>query len=330
MSSIQYFDPGMLHNAVRFKDFLKFTPSQQEPLAETPFSTMQVVWITLKTPFESLISVVFRALAHLTYYANRKISLICTVLAVQMTRDWDQLCKYWEIGSKLVVTTTYCPQIGTSDAYTHPLYPIASIQNKDVKAFVWDEIQPSEYQSALSEEAKAAKYQEWMRFEKKNKEAALDFFSQEGFSHGGTLLFIHYLLSSQEKEFEKGIKKAAAHFHTGFPRQATILNAFRTGYPERALDLKKDPQATISLYELNRHPNRAKERLAALPEGTYQFTILNNSCVYVKTEKDTYAFDLNFGLLKISAEELFDRMIKYYHEEDNPEAEMTVYKYTRK
>lgn len=61
------------------------------------FGRWQIVWITIKYPFELIASVFFKALSVvLGYLTFLKTARVLSVLSRQMTRDWEQLLVQWD------------------------------------------------------------------------------------------------------------------------------------------------------------------------------------------------------------------------------------------
>ncbi len=144
-AGVKVFSPHLFNHHVglerQFNDTEAIHAIEAEANAEPAtytrhFSRLQIVWITLKYPFELIASVFFRAIAFcLSQIALQKGARIFSVLSKQMKRDWQQIGNQWQFNggsSPLLMPAFNVHQTSSWDVYMHGSIPQSFLIDKDV------------------------------------------------------------------------------------------------------------------------------------------------------------------------------------------------------
>lgn len=172
------------------EEALKRIEHYNAPNQSLYFGRWSVVWITVKAPFEWVISYIAYCGAHLAYVCGlQKLERICTVFSYQMLRDSKQLAHQNEWGEKLLVPSFGWHETCTWDLYGLGSYERSAIQSGKLRACLF----PTEVARDLR------------------------LYSPKGGCRGMSYYFVKLFLQSGN------LKAVAEEFRRGVPKEATLL-----------------------------------------------------------------------------------------------------------
>lgn len=150
MSDIQAFSPYLLNNFCNdptkglsgfmsgqqaFKEIEAVSKSTRgKTISELPyFGGMKAIWITIKTPFEMILSIFYHSIALLARcLLLSKVSRIFTVLGQHATRDWEQLCDQWRFNQPLLTPAYNVHKASSWDIFGYGVIPLEDIRDEKV------------------------------------------------------------------------------------------------------------------------------------------------------------------------------------------------------
>jgi len=165
-----------------------------------------------------------------------------------------------------------------------------------------------------------------MRSANQVRPKSLDLFCTQGVCRGASLWFIYLFLKTKPlfTNRKEHLIAVAKQFNTGIPREGALLQAFADS-PE-LLQIQRTKNEKISLYELDKQKQKARDKIKALPSGIYRVRLLEHSLVYIKENDQNYVWDPNYGLLE--GIDIFDLILEKYYQAGHPESKVHFHGYT--
>ena len=153
----------------------------------------------------------------------------------------------------------------------------------------------------------------------------------KGVCRGAAEYFIHLCIQSR-KWFtapEEWLKAVSNQFRDGVPGQGVLMQTLFDvplcffGYSETRLD-----NHSISSAELDTGSEIAIQKIKALPPGVYFTGVYKHGLVYIKlSDGSSYTWNPDFGLLKQTAEELLEHIVRHYHEKGQKDSNVKFSRY---
>ncbi|NGX40006.1 MAG: hypothetical protein KR126chlam1_01346 [Chlamydiae bacterium] len=282
------FSPALLNDFDRFKAY--FNPDESlEQIKNLPASavvrpgfwyrTMQVVWIIATLQFATVFAVFFRGIAILIGALGfKKLSCSLKIRADNIVARMNYLINLPLYGKRLLVLARNGHQIRNSEIYGQPSMAPHEITDPEVKSIA--------------------------------RGGTIDFYSSGGLCYGASNWF-NYLfnqilkrkdLAKQYPSLQSKLMATAHLFKDGVPKQGALLQAL-CAKQGKLFDSDYREQARISSYALTHSPEKVRNTLSKLPDGTYGIVMaygLGGHLVsYIKSGSEHFIFDPNFGLVII-------------------------------
>jgi hypothetical protein len=231
MGGIQEFNPHILNNFYGLERMM----SGKEAIAEIEvssknlpssnsryFARWQIVWITLKYPFERILSLFFKAISTIASLLDfQRPARFFYVLSRQMMRDWHQISFQWRFNSKfevkkdgtleefaiasspLLMPAFNAHQISSWDYYTQDPVPLNFLTDSRVKALT---AHTDNYEHGIKQALKVFFHHVENRLEKSEKDRIREIFGEK-YAHSPQEAFDFLKAEFPQDETEKGIHK---------------------------------------------------------------------------------------------------------------------------
>jgi hypothetical protein len=153
----------------------------------------------------------------------------------------------------------------------------------------------------------------------------------DGVCRGAAEYFIHLCIESRKwfDDSEKWLTTVANQFRDGVPGQGVLMQTlFDISSCVFGYSVTEMREQRVSTDELNARSETAIQKIEAPPPGIYSTGVHIHELVYIKLENGiSYTWNSECGLLRHTAEQLLDHVIRHYHKQGQQDSSIVFKRY---